>query len=138
VHWRVEKARDLEEIDVRLDTDANGARLRTKGATRHADFVIEVPRQSDLYLRMRAGEVKIQGIEGNKDVGMTAGEMSIDADPTAYSRVKASVTFGDLEAHPFNVSKGGIARSFAWQGSGAYALRASLFAGEINLTQSRR
>jgi len=83
---------------------------------------------------MRAGDVRIQGIEGNKDIHMTAGDLSIELSPASYSLVNASVTVGDLRASPFRISKEGFKNSFEWRGSGEYTLRASLFAGDLTLS----
>jgi hypothetical protein len=50
-----------------------------------------------------------------------------------YSRVDASLWAGDLDAPPFNVSKGGLFRSFDWKGNGSYTLHAHLMAGDLRL-----
>jgi hypothetical protein len=137
VRWKADKPKDFRDIRVRLETSGSHATIRTDGPARRADFTIEMPARSDVFLRMRAGEIKIHGIEGNKDIRLTAGELEIDMGAVAYSRVDASVTFGELDASPLGISKGGIARSFEWHGAGIYSLRASLFAGELNLYSGR-
>jgi hypothetical protein len=138
VRWEAEKAKDMRNIRVRLETTGARATIRTDGPARNADFIIELPARSDVFLRMRAGEVRMQGIEGNKDIKLTAGELEIDMEAVRYSRVHASVTFGELDARPLGISKSGIARSLEWHGSGPYSLRASLFAGELNLSAGRQ
>jgi hypothetical protein len=126
---------DVNKTKVEVDTSGSVATVRTQGPTTNLRFVIELPQRSDLYLRLRAGDVRIEGIEGNKDIHMTAGDLNIEAHPHLYSLVNASVTFGDLQAKPFLISKDGIGQSFEWHGEGRYALRASLFAGDLNLLQ---
>ncbi len=84
-----------------------------------------------------ASDVRIAGIEGNKDIHMTAGDLRIDVLPESYSHVHASVTFGDLRAHALGISKDGIGSSFEWSGAGKYILHASLFAGDLTLSQGR-
>jgi hypothetical protein len=138
VTWQAEDARfenDMKRIRVRGDISANAATIRTSGPTNHARITIEIPAQSDLYLRMRAGDVRIGGIEGNKDIHMTAGDLKIDVSRTSYSQVHASVTFGDLRANALGISKDGIGNSFDWTGTGRYTLRASLFAGDLTLAR---
>jgi len=138
VTWRAEDARfenDMKSIRVRGDISANTATIRTSGPTNHARITIEIPARSDLYLRMRAGDVRIGGIEGNKDIHMTAGDLKIHVSRTAYSQVHASVTFGDLRANPLGINKDGIGNSFDWTGTGKYTLRASLFAGDLTLAR---
>ena len=138
VHWTVNEPEDMDKIKVVIDAHGSQANIRTTGPVRKTKVIIGIPQRSDLYVRMVAGEMDIDAIEGNKDIRMTAGELSIVAGPESYSRVKASVTFGDLQASPFHVSKGGIKRGFEWRGSGMYTLRASLFAGEVNLVRRHK
>jgi len=84
---------------------------------------------------MRAGDVRITGVEGNKDIHMTAGDLKIEMVPTSYSHVHASVTIGDLRASPLGISMDGIRNSFEWNGTGRYILDASLFAGDLTLAR---
>jgi hypothetical protein len=86
---------------------------------------------------MRAGDVRIDGVEGNKDIRMTAGDLKIGLLPASYSSVRASVKFGDLQARPLGISKDGIFSSFDWNGSGRYKLYASLFAGDVVFTRGQ-
>ncbi len=50
-----------------------------------------------------------------------------------YGRVDASVMTGDVEAAPFEVSKGGLFRSFEKTGTGTYRLHAHVGAGQVTL-----
>jgi hypothetical protein len=135
IQWKDSKPSDDRDRgrDVRIDPKSGSANIRTSGSWKNTRVVIEVPRQTDIYLRMRAGDVNISGIQGNKDIGITAGEIDIDVDAMDYSKVRASVKFGDLDARALRISKSGIARSFDWRGSGPYSLRATLFAGELTI-----
>jgi len=132
VRWSSNKIDDMDRyVDVHVY--GRNAQVRTDGPTKDGHFIIEIPPRSDIRLNIRAGDVKVTGIEGNKDIQMTAGDLDIDVEPDRYSRVEASVTFGDLTASPLGISKGGIARSFKWTGAGSYELRARLFAGDLTL-----
>jgi hypothetical protein len=136
VHVRL-YSRDLRALNktrVRFTTAEDGVgELKTKD-TRNVDVVISIPIRSDLRVRLFAGELSIEGIEGHKDVSMFAGEMNIDGtDPNAYRDVSASVRVGDLNGRAFNVSKDGFFRSFERTGGGTYKLRAKLAFGEINI-----
>jgi hypothetical protein len=129
IRWRNENPK----VKIDLSVSGSDALIRTEGPTKHVKTVIEIPMHSDLYLRMRAGDVRISGIEGNKDVHLTAGDLKIDIEPASYSCVRGAVTFGDLNAGPLGISKGGIKSSFEWHGGGKYKLDASLFAGDLTL-----
>ena len=123
------------QVKVRLETTASRAKIEVTGCP-HNDFemTIEVPKSSSLYLRMFAGDLEVWGITGNKDVQLHTGQLMIDmGDPASYARVDASVTTGEINASPFEVSKGGLFRSFERDGPGKYRLRAHVGAGELDL-----
>jgi hypothetical protein len=137
VRWEIDdeaRVRDLRKLSVDVDVTGTTAVVATDGPARHVRFTIEIPARSDVRLRMRAGDMSIDGIEGNKDIRMTAGDLKIGIEPASLSRARASVTFGDLEARPLGITKSGIKRSFKWTGTGVYTLDARLFAGDLTLS----
>ena len=87
VHWEPnepankKKLEEMKKIKVHVETSGLITTIRTEGPTQYARMVIEVPARTDLSVHMRAGDVKIEGIEGNKDIHMTAGDLKIDASP---------------------------------------------------------
>lgn len=108
--------------------------------TPHNNFqaTIEVPRRSNLWVRLSAGQVEIEGVEGDKDVETRAGEIDIQIPhPDDYGHRDASVLAGSLEASAFDVSKGGLWRSFEQTGPGKYHIHAHVAAGEINFRGPR-
>lgn len=134
VRWEARTSEDARRVRVAMRTEGAEAWIETDGPKNNVKVTIEVPARSDLHVRMSAGDLRIEGIEGNKDVSLWAGDLNIDVGrPSDYSKLEASVKVGDLEARPFSVSKGGIMRSFSWQGTGRYSLNASLFAGDLTL-----
>lgn len=95
---------------------------------------IEVPRHSNLWARLSAGELDIESVEGDKNVEVRAGRIQIDIPhPEQYGHRDASVMTGSIESSAFDVSKGGVFRSFEQQGPGKYRLHAHVITGEINL-----
>ncbi len=135
VRWAGRKS--SRDIKVTLRTEGSQAWIETDGA-KHVDKVtIDVPGRSDLDVKMSAGDLRIEGIEGNKNVSLLAGDLNIDVGRTSdYKTLDASVKVGDLNARAFNVSKGGLWRSFTWQGPGRYALYVSLLAGDLTLSSA--
>jgi hypothetical protein len=98
---------------------------------------IEVPQTADLVIRLAAGELTVEAIAGNKDVESNAGNVDIvTGDSADYASVDASVHAGDIKADPFGESRSGLLQTVSWSGTGKYALRAKLIAG--NLTLRRR
>lgn len=129
------KTVNAENVKVRIDVVSDHGDVRVSGCP-HNNFqmTVEVPKSSDLRVRMFAGELTISGIAGDKDVELHAGELTMDVgDPADYGRVHASVNSGDLEASAFNVSKSGLFRSFAQTGPGKHALQVHVGAGDLTL-----
>ena len=95
---------------------------------------IEVPRESNLWVRLTAGDLNVGSVVGNKDLELRAGRLQVEIPrPQEYGHRDASVTTGSIEAGAFEVSTGGLFRSFHQQGPGKYRLHAHVMAGEIDL-----
>lgn len=131
----------LNDVRVQLKQNGNRGDLDISGGpSNNFQIDMEIPRQSDLYVRMFAGELDIDHVDGNKDLVIHAGQMDISL-PNAsdYGPVKTSVTTGDLEASAFGVSKGGLFRSFRSNtvpnrnSAGKYFLYAHVGAGELDI-----
>ncbi len=134
VLWRVRNAEDLRRVRVQADVKGSEATLATDGVRNGFEVEIQVPTRSGLHVRLTAGDLTVDGIEGNKDIESHAGDLTIDVGRAEdYRHVDAALWAGDLEAPPFNVSKGGLFRSFDWKGGGAYTLHAHLKAGDLRL-----
>ena len=95
---------------------------------------ISVPRETNLFARMRAGDLAVDGLAGDKDVELLAGDLSIQvADPADYGPVDLSVRFGDVSADQFGGAKGVVGNSLKHDGGGRYRLHAHVFAGDLML-----
>lgn len=125
-----------ESIAVKVEIKAMASRADIYVRnTPHNNFsaTIEVPRHSNLWARLSAGELTVEDIDGDKDVELWAGQINIDIPhPDAYGHRDASVLAGSVEASAFNVSKGGLFRSFRQEGSGKYRLHAHVTTGEVD------
>jgi len=135
LEWSVREAAQLPRVKARADVRDREATITTDGpSNKGLRVVIEVPKQADLYVRLTAGDLRIEGIQGNKDVELHAGDVRIDVGRAEdYRNVDASVWAGDITAPPFQVNKGGLFRSFDWHGKGPYRLHAKLKAGDLHL-----
>jgi hypothetical protein len=93
-----------------------------------------MPRITDLYARIPYGEVHVEGVEGNKDISIHAGDLTVSVGKSSdYGHVDASVMSGELDGEPFGESHGGLFRSFHKAGSGKYRLHAHVGAGQLTL-----
>jgi hypothetical protein len=123
------------DVKVLIRVSGDRADLKVTDCPRNNFRVrIEVPRTSGLYVRMLAGELNVEDVTGDKDVVLHFGQLTMDVGkPDSYARVEASVNSGDLEASAFNVSKGGLFRSFDRRGPGTYRVHAHVGAGQLSL-----
>ena len=144
---------DQEAIHVSCtadDTDsARHIRLRFSGTPTHAKLTItgaylkhgnlqiriEVPRKTNLGVQMSAGEVKVEEIEGDKDIELYAGQISISsARKWNYRNVDASVGIGQVNAQAYGADTGGFFRVFRKDNAdGEYRLHAHVTTGQIDL-----
>jgi hypothetical protein len=135
VRWSSSRAGMAERIHG--DVEVKGTRAVVWTIAPHssgAHFEIDVPSRSDLDVDLNAGDLEVRNVEGNKNLSMWAGDVTIDVGSAdLYRRVEATVRFGDISAPPFNQSTGGVFRSMEWSGSGKYVVRAKLFAGDLRL-----
>jgi hypothetical protein len=135
LEWSVRDRERLSKVQARADVRGRDASIVTDGPDNSSfDVTIQVPARADLLIRLTAGELTIENVDGNKDVALHAGELHIDIGRAEdYGRVEASVWAGEVDAPPFQANTGGLFRSFNWQGRGPYRLAARLKAGEVRL-----
>ncbi len=134
VEWTTPDPDDINRCKATIETKGRDLLVVTNGPHGGMKVVVEVPAQSDLTVRLSAGDLTVEGVRGSKDISSWAGDMTIEVGPREdYRSVQASVTAGDLSARPFDVTKGGLFRSFSWQGQGKYSLTARLTAGDLTL-----
>jgi len=128
-------ADDARDLTVRFRRSGNDADVRVFGGPKNnLEVTIEVPNYTVLFVRMPAGDLSIEGVSGDKDVELHAGDLTIAVGNAAdYRHVDASVMAGDLEAAPFAESHGGLFRSFEKRGSGRYKLHVHVGAGDLTL-----
>jgi hypothetical protein len=135
VHIAGKNANNSRDLTVRFKRSSNDAELRVSGGPRNElQVTIEVPKNTGLFVRMPAGQLEVDGISGDKDVSLHAGELILSVgNPSDYARVDASVTSGGIEAAPFGESHGGLFRSFHKNGTGKYQLYAHVGAGDLTM-----
>jgi hypothetical protein len=134
VRWDTRSSDDATAVKVNIQIQGGTATITTSGPRNNFKVVIELPAREDLRVELSAGNLKIRGIEGSKDVGSWAGNIDIAVGKASdYASVDASVTAGDLLASAFQTTKGGLFRSLSWKGPGRYTLKVKLTAGNIRL-----
>ncbi len=139
VEWTA-KSSKIDKVKVDLTTSGTNANLKiTTPNNGDVHIVIEVPAKSGLYVRMTAGDLRLEGVEGDKDIELRAGDLDIDiGDPDSYGPIDASVKIGDLNADAFGVTKDGFGNHFRRTGSGKYSLHAHAGVGDLRLYARKR
>ena len=132
-----ETARD---VAIHFSPTATGGKLSIEGGhSEHGnngiEITIEVPRRTNLSVRMLAGQVTVEGVKGDKDIDLAAGQITINSIHQGdYRSVEASVSAGEVLARAFGADRGGLFRSFSKQyPNGEYRLRAHVTTGQIEL-----
>ena len=126
---------DSSDVKVEIKTAPWRADVYVRN-TPHNNFnaTVEVPRHSNLWARLTAGELTVENVEGDKDIELWAGQINIDVPhPDQYGHRDASVLAGSLEASAFNISKDGLFRSFRQEGPGRFRFHAHVTTGEIDV-----
>jgi hypothetical protein len=125
----------IDDLRYRFTSSSGSAELHISGGPRNdLEIEVRIPRNSELYARIPAGDVTIENITGSKDVELRAGDLTISVgNPADYSHVEASVVAGDISASPFGEDHGGLFRSFHKSGPGKFTLYAHVTAGDLTL-----
>jgi hypothetical protein len=129
------QGRDSKDAEARFEKHGNSGVLEITGGPRNdMSITVQVPKETNLVVRVFAGDVEVRDIVGDKDVELNFGALRIGVgDAAGYSTVKASVSSGEIDAKPFGESRGGLFRSLEKSGNGKYKLRAYVGAGRLTL-----
>jgi hypothetical protein len=129
-----------QHIHLKFSRSASDSKLVVDGGhiNNHGNLKIrvEVPRKTNLQIRMPAGEVKIEDIVGDKDVEIHAGHILIASrEVWRYKKLDLSVSIGSLNAPAYGVKDGGFLHTLKQETTdGEYRLHASVGTGEIELS----
>lgn len=124
-----------DNVKIRIQSAADRADLKITDCP-HNNFKvsIEVPKSSGLYIRMFAGQLDVHDITGDKNVELSFGQLDMDIGrPDDIAHLDGSVNSGQVDAPSFDISKGGLFRSFDRNGPGKYRVHAHVGAGQIDL-----
>ncbi len=129
---KLEEARKMKIQEVR---DGDNLDLTLSHVPKNElQVTITIPRNTHLYARMRGGELSVDGVVGNKDLALTAGDLNVGVgDAEDYAHVDLKVKFGDISGSQFGTPKGEVGNSVQADGPGQYQLQAHVFAGDLTL-----
>ena len=131
---RIATDEHIGDATVAVTTEGMSARVEAKDTPNHFKATIDVPATADLVIHLKAGELAVGAIPGNKDLDSYAGNVTIAVgNPDDYASVDAKVKAGDIQASAFGGSKSGLMPHFTWSGPGKRTIRADLGAGNLVL-----
>ena len=125
---------EARKVEVQIGSGHGQNTLKIAAPKPHFHAVIEVPRKTDLRVRMMAGDLHVGEVEGNKDIEMDTGNLELTAiRPQDYAKADFSVRVGDLNAPNLKTGKSGPWRSLQTHGPGKYRLHAYVGVGDLIL-----
>lgn len=135
IHYEGRHADDIGNVVVHCKKMGSSARVEISGGPRNEFQIrIEIPRETDLQVRMPFGDLNIDKVHGGKDVELHAGQLTMEmGDPKDYAQIEASVLTGELNLSALGVDKGGLFRSYKKDGPGKLRLYAHVGSGELDL-----
>jgi len=129
-----EGADAVRKVKVQIDSGHGQNHIKIAGEKSNFHAVIEVPRRTDLRVRMNAGGLSIGDVEGNKDIEIVAGNLELNSlRPQDYAQADFSVRVGDVYAPLFKTTKTKLRQSFSTAGPGKYRLHAHVGVGDMTL-----
>src|SRR6185312_5268210 len=97
------------KVEVQIGSGHGQNHVKIVGPKSNFHAVIEVPRKTDLRVRMSAGGLSIGDVEGNKDIEVLAGNLELNSlRPQDYAQADFSVRIGDVYASLFSTAKSGL------------------------------
>ncbi len=135
IHASGKNAEQAKDIKIRFTRSASAVDLKLSHVPKNElQVTIEVPRSTNLYARMRGGDLAVSGVAGDKDLELKGGDLTIEVgNAEEYSHVDLSVRFGDVNGDQFGEPKGWLGGWARKDGNGKYRLHAHVLAGDLRL-----
>jgi hypothetical protein len=138
VHYTIKSDRESKVQNARLDFDVHGRDANIEfhtpsGGNTEVDVEIEVPRNTNLDVREKVGDLAVADIEGDKDLELSVGDIRIEAERSAYHLVRASTSIGDVNGDGYGETSGWLGKTLKYRGDGKYELHAHVSVGDITL-----
>ena len=103
------------------------------GGNTQFDIELEVPRNTNLDMHEKVGDLTVEDIEGDKDLELGIGDIRVAVGRSAYHLVRASTSIGDVNGEGYGETTGWLGKTLKYRGEGKYELRAHVSIGDITL-----
>ena len=99
------------------------------------DAEVEVPGPIALEVHMTAGDLSVEGVDGNKNLHLFAGDLKLDVRSLQdLGDAEVSVGIGDVSVPPVGKTHGWLGHTWKYKGSGPYRLYAHTSFGDTSLS----
>jgi hypothetical protein len=138
LHYTVKSGHESHVKEARVDIDIHGRDANiefhapTSGNTQF-DIELEIPQNTNLEVHEKVGGIRIEDIEGDKDLQLGIGDIRVGFGRAAYHLVRASTSIGDVNTSAGDVTEGFLGKTMKYYGDGKYELRAHVGIGDISL-----
>jgi hypothetical protein len=135
IQFEGKNVEQAKNIKVELKRSDSGVDLKLSHVPKNElQVTIRIPRSTNLYARMRGGDLSVEDVTGDKDLELTGGNLTIQVgNPEDYSHVDLSVSFGEVSGTQFGDPKGWLGNSVSKNGAEKYRLHAHVMAGDLVL-----
>jgi hypothetical protein len=138
LHYTVKSWRESNVKGAHVDIDVHGRDADIEfhaptGGNTQFEVELEVPQNTNLEVHEKVGDLRIDDIEGDKDLGLGVGDIRVAFGRSAYHLVRASTSIGDVNTSTGDVSEGFLGKTLKYYGDGKYELRAHVSIGDISL-----
>jgi hypothetical protein len=101
LHYTVKSLRESHVKDAHVDFEVRGRDARIEfhaptGGNTQFDVELEVPASTNLDVREKVGDLRVDDIEGDKDLELGVGDIQVAVGRSAYHLVRASTSIGDV------------------------------------------
>jgi hypothetical protein len=128
---RFDSAGERAALDIKVPKETHPCNNCDSGMS----IVLYVPGDSSLKVDLSVGDVKVEGVRGDKDLHVGVGDLEIGySNEEEYARIETSTHIGDIgdPLHPGS-AHGFLGKSEDFTSQGRYHLRATVGVGDLNL-----
>jgi len=141
---RASQESGLRDTKVSFRAESDGASIEVhtpfRGNT-SVDIELEIPDPTALDVHLKVGDLRIEGIHGNKYLEVKVGDIEVSGSGADYRMVRAHASIGDVTVHPSSEEQtvanyresGWLGRRLSYNGNGKYDLRAQVSVGDIEV-----
>jgi hypothetical protein len=138
LRYTVKSRRENNVKEARVEFDVRGSDATLEfhapsGGNTSFDVELEVPRNTNLDVHEKVGDVTIDDVEGDKDLSLGVGDIRVANERAGYRVVNASTGIGDVNSDGYGETSGWLGKSLKYHGEGKYELRAHVGVGDIHL-----